>query len=261
MRPATKSSFPFLREDSPFGSNFAGGGIANSAAERGGMKNIIAAALALSAAIILCAAPIGAVAKPTPPPDKPTAAELPFVTRATTELQALYGTTTLAAKAGYFRYTAEDSTGAISWVNPKYWNSDEKHPSQVWYDVKGNLIGVDYSVPKTNTTHPTMWGILPARWFEFESHVHYGVAVKALGAMKMGYILDATVKKHGGVPMHPTAADVVKAGKAKLASDVKFVFAFPDLWDIEFWLVPNPNGVFAGKNPNVKPSANAEKQM
>ena len=53
------------------------------------MKNNIAAALALSAAIILCAAPIGAVAKPTPPPDKPSAAELPFVTRATTELQSL----------------------------------------------------------------------------------------------------------------------------------------------------------------------------
>ena len=222
------------------------------------MKNNIAAALAMSAAIILCAAPKTAAAKATPPPNTPTAAELPFVTRATSELQKMYGTTALATKAGYFRYTDEDSTGAISWVNTKYFTSDETHPSQLWYDVKGNLIGVDYSVPKTSTA-PKMWGILPSRWFDFEPHEHYGVAVKALGAMKLGYILDSVITKNGGSAMHPTAADVVKAGKAKSASDVKFVFHFPDLWDLEFWLVPNPSGVFATKNPNVKPSAHASK--
>jgi hypothetical protein len=225
------------------------------------MKKYIAAALALSAAISLCAASSNAASKPPAPPNTPTAAELPFVTRATAELQKLYGTTALAAKAGYFRYNNEDSTGAISWVNPKHFTSDETHPSQIWYDVKGNLIGVDYSVPKTSTP-PKMWGIIPARWFEFEPHVHYGVAVKALGAsssLKFGYILDTTIKKNGGTAASPTPADVVKAGKAKSASDVRFVIHFPDMWDLEFWLVPNPSGVFATKNPNVKPSANAEK--
>lgn len=219
------------------------------------MKNNIAAALALSAALIICASANSAAAKTAPPPNTPTAAELPFVTRATAELQKLYGTTALAAKAGYFRYTDEDPTGAISWVNPKYFVSDETHPSQLWYDVKGHLIGVDYSVMKTSKTLPNKWGILPARWFEFEAHVHYGVAVKALGAMKLGYIMPDVVTKNGGSPLHPTAADVVKAGKTKSASDVKFVFGFPDLWDLEFWLVPNPSGVFATKNPNVKPSS------
>jgi hypothetical protein len=160
------------------------------------MKNNIAAALALSAAIILCAAPKSAAAKTTPPPNTPTAAELPFVTRATSELQKMYGTTALAANAGFFRYTDEDSTGAISWVNTKNFTSDETHPSQLWYDVKGNLIGVDYSVPKTSTA-PKMWGILPARWFEFEAHVHYGVAVKALGAMKLGNSSDAGRRRQG----------------------------------------------------------------
>jgi hypothetical protein len=231
------------------------------AAESAAMKKYIAAALALSAAISLCAAISSAATKTPSPPKTPTAAELPFVTRATAELQKLYGTTALAAKAGYFRYNDEDSTGAISWVNPKYWTSDETHPSQIWYDVKGHLIGVDYSVPKTSTP-PKMWGIIPSRWFEFEPHVHYGVAVKALGAsspLKYGYILDSTIKKDGGSALRPTPADVVKAGKAKSASDVKFVFHFPDLWDLEFWLVPNPSGVFATKNPNVVPSKNAQK--
>jgi hypothetical protein len=225
------------------------------------MKNKAAAALALSAAIILFTTAIGAIAKPASPPNTPTAAELPFVSRSTAELQKLYGTTALATTAGYFRYTDEDSTGAISWVNPKYWNSDETHPSQIWYDVKGNLIGVDYSWLKTSKTHPSKWGILPARWFEFESHVHYLVAAKALGAMQYGYILNGTITKDGGSAAHPTAADVVKAGKAKSQSDVKSVFSFPDLWDLEFWLVPNPTGVFAEKNPNVKPSAHAKKPM
>jgi hypothetical protein len=249
----------------PWTKSFAGqcfkGGLTIFRAEPAAMKKYIAAALALSAAISLCAASSNAAAKPPAPPNTPAAAELPFVTRATAELQKLYGTTALAAKAGYFRYNNEDSTGAISCVNPKYWTSDENHPSQIWYDVKGNLIGVDYSVPKTSTP-PKMWSIIPARWFEFEPHVHYAVAAKALGASstpKFGYILDSTIKKNGGSADHPTPADVVKAGKAKSASDVRFVFHFPDLWDLEFWLVPNPSGVFATKNPNVKPSAKAEK--
>ena len=67
------------------------------------MKNNIAAALALSAAIISCGATSSAAAKAPSPPNTPTAVELPFVTRATAELQNLYGTTALAAKAGYFR--------------------------------------------------------------------------------------------------------------------------------------------------------------
>ena len=224
------------------------------------MKTHIAAALALSAAIILFGPSAGAT-KPAPPPDKPTAAETPFVSRATAELQKMYGTTAAAAAAGYFQYTDEDSTGAISWINTKYWTSDETHPSQLWYDVKGRLIGVDYAVPKgTTKVGPSKWGILPARWFEFEAHVHYAVK-NAMGAITYNYLLTGQVTKVGGSPMHPTAADVVKIGKAKSTSDVLFTFAFPDVWDLEFWVVPNPKGVFATKNPAVIPSAKAEKQM
>ena len=187
-------------------------------------------------------------------PDTPTAAEQPFVTRATAELQKMYGTTALAASAGYFRYNNEDKTGAISWVNPKHWTSDETHPSQLWYDVKGRLIGVDYSVPWTDAKHPPhMWGIDPSRWFEFEHHVHYALK-QADGSLAYHGLEDKDITKVGGDADHPTAADLVKAGKAKSASQVAFVFPFAHLWDLEFWLVPNPKGVFAESNPNVKPS-------
>lgn len=188
------------------------------------------------------------------PPDTPTAAEQPFVTRATMELQKMYGTEAQATAAGYFRYTNEDRTGAISWMNTKYWTSDETHPSQLWYDVKGRLIGVDYGAPWTDKNHPpSKWGIIPSRWFEFAHHVHFGVK-QPDGSIKYGGAEDSTITKVGGNANAPTAGDIVKAGKAKSASQVAYVFPFEHVWDLEFWVIPNPSGVFAEKNPNVKPS-------
>ena len=46
---------------------------------------------------------------------------------------------------------------------------------------------------------------------------------------------------------------LVAAGIAKSESDVKFVFEFPAIWDLTVWVLPNPSGAFADKNPNVKP--------
>ena len=188
------------------------------------------------------------------PPNTPTAAEQPFVTRATAELQHLYGTTALAASAGYFRYNNEDHTGAISWVNTKYWTSDETHPRQIWFDAQGRLIGVDYGQPWTDAKHPTsIWGILPARWFEFEAHTHYALR-NADGSLAYHGLENSTITKAGGDANNPTAADLVKAGKAKSVKQVAFVFPFRHVWDLEFWLVPNPKGVFAEMNPNVVPT-------
>ena len=188
------------------------------------------------------------------PPDTPTAAEQPFVTRATMELQKMYGTTTQASAAGYFRYNNEDRTGAISWVNTKYWYSDETHPSQLWYDVKGRLIGVDYGAAWTDAKHPpSKWGIIPARWFEFAAHTHFGL-MEPDATLKFGGMENGDIKKVGGDPDSPTAADIVKTGKALSTAQVAFVFPFRHVWDLEFWLIPNPSGAFAEKNPNVKPS-------
>jgi hypothetical protein len=183
--------------------------------------------------------------------------ERAHVHSATTDLQARFGTTAQAAAAGYFRYTNEDDTGAISWVNTKYWTSDPTHPSQLWYDVNGKLIGVDYSILMANSPKaPSMWGISPSRWQTFEQHVHFGV--KSAHGIVFGAVGPKGMAKVGGSLSNPTAEDVVKLGKAKSTSDVAFVFEFPAIWDLEFWLVPNPLGAFAEHNPNVIPSANAE---
>ena len=47
--------------------------------------------------------------------------------------------------------------------------------------------------------------------------------------------------------------------KMRLKYDVKKVFVFPALWDLQVWVMQNPNGAFAEMNPLVKPSATADK--
>ena len=176
-----------------------------------------------------------------------------------------------ATAAGYFQYTDEDQTGAISWVNIKSWQSDEQHPSQLWYDVSGRLIGADFSVLQSNSkARPEIWGISPSRWLDFSpGHVHFGI--KTASGVAYGGAGAKTMAKIEGTVNHPTSADIVKIGTlprykvlkipaAKTASDVAFVFPFPAIWDLQVWLVPNPLGAFAEHNPDVKPSANAKDQ-
>ena len=180
------------------------------------------------------------------------------------DLQSRFGTTSQAAAAGYFKYTTEDQTGAISWVNTKNWQSDPQHPSQLWYDVNGKLIGADFSVLQTGSAaRPNVWGISASRWLDFSpAHVHF--AIKTPSGLQYGGVGSKTMAKVGGSLENPTAADIVKIAKTprwkvlgipapSSASDVAFVFEFPALWELQVWLVPNPLGAFAEHNPNVVP--------
>lgn len=217
---------------------------------------------------------MGPKGTPTPAPTAAppaSASESQFVASATSDLQSRFATTSQAAAAGYFQYTLEDQTGAISWVNTKYWQSDQTHPSQLWYDVKGRLIGADFSVLQRNTpARPNIWGISPSRWIDFSpAHVHF--AIRTPSGLQFGGIGDKTMAKVGGSVDNPTAANVMAISKLsrwkvlgiakpQSASDVAFVFSFPAIWDLQVWLVPNPLGAFAEHNPNVIPSANAKDQ-
>src|SRR5207245_8265222 len=77
-----------------------------------------------------------------------------------------------AEKAGHFRYTNEDDTGAISYTNRQWNSTDIKHPSQLWYDKNGNLLGADFSVPVTSSARPNVFGVNPGRWYLFDDHIH-----------------------------------------------------------------------------------------
>jgi hypothetical protein len=196
-------------------------------------------------------------------PDKPLPAELAFVTQVTTDLNSRFATPADAEKAGYFRYNNEDKTGAISYANLQ-WNSaaDPAHPqpSQLWYDVKGHLLGADFSVPLTkqnSAAPPKLWGLDPGRWFDIKhAHVHY-ILVGTTDAAYGHAVRANEFIKNGGDLDHPTAEPLVKMDKVTNADQVAKVFTFPAQWDVEVWVTPNPLGAFAETNPLVKPSKNA----
>lgn len=159
-----------------------------------------------------------------------------------------------AEKAGFVRYTGIDETGAISYAN-RQWVSDPTHPSQLWYDKNGNLLGADFSVPRPNgEPRPHLWGIDPGRWVEFNGHVHYVLKDPATGTLSYDHwIWNQDFVAAGGSLDNPSADTVVKLGKASHAADVVTIFEFPTIWDLIVWVKSNPDGAFAYKNPSVIP--------
>jgi hypothetical protein len=216
------------------------------------------AALAAVAAFALAGIAASAATPAAPKlSSQPQASEKPFINAMQADLMKRFPTAAAAEAAGYFRYTNEDNTGAISYANLQ-WTSDPTHPSQLWYDVKGNLLGADFSQPDAPAA-PNVWGILPARWYHF-AHPHVHVVYTDNGATVYGHA--TSYKKFiaaGGNATAPTGDTFVKLGMVKSASQVTHAFVFPAIWDLIVWVKPNPNGAFAEKNPNVIPSANAEK--
>jgi hypothetical protein len=215
---------------------------------------LICAALAIAPSIAGAQMAMPMQAAPAPAPLTP--AERGFYERASATLQKLYPNPAAAAKAGYFRFNNEDSSGAISYENPQYFETpDVAHPQQLWYDVNGKLLGGDFS--QTLALHPdgpTLGGLAPARFHKIPLHVHYALR-RADGSIDYGLYTRASAFTAAGLdPLHPTAADLVKLGKATSAGEVVFVFAMLNNWDAQMWLIPNPSGQFADLNPNVHPS-------
>jgi hypothetical protein len=219
------------------------------------------------------AVPTTAPAPPAPPapaavkmPPVPTAAEQPFIVKLQQDIPARFSTIATAQRAGYFQYTPEDNTGAISYVNLKVWNSvDLDVPNQLWYDVNGRLLGVDYTVLQAQSPNPpaTLFGfaIDPSRWIHRGPHMHWGFTAADgslhLGAMPVQKFTDAggdPSATQGDIPANKAA--LVKAGLPGLTSpdQVKFVFLHPAMWDLVVWVLPNPAGAWADANPNVTPS-------
>ena len=211
----------------------------------------------VAVAILAAAFPAAVSAAPALPP-QPQGTEVAFVRAIQKDLTARFPTPASAEKAGYFRYTNEDEDGAISYANLHWTSATPKDPSQLWYDVHGNLLGADFSVLQSDSpAPPKMWGVDPRRWVSFREHVHY-VLAGANGKETYGATGAEKFAKAGGNVDDPQAATLVKMGVVKDPSLVTRVFLFPSLWDLIVWVKPNPNGAFADKNPLVVPSANAK---
>ncbi len=209
--------------------------------------------LALLTAIAF-AAPVLADEEPT---DRGpiTASEKAFVSAMAADLLARFPTAADAEKAGYVRYTSEDDTGAISYANMQWQSADIRHPSQLWYDKHGRLLGADFSVlVSTSPNRPQLWGVDPGRWAEFNGHVHWVSKDASTGAITYdGWMWDKKFSAAGGDPEHPNASTLVTMKKVPAAGDVVTIFHFPAVWDLIVWVKPNPNGAFAWKNPSVTP--------
>ncbi|HVN68061.1 MAG TPA: hypothetical protein VMU38_00205 [Candidatus Binatia bacterium] len=214
------------------------------------------------AAIVALVPAAGFAATPAPTATLspvPTGTEVAFVSQIQTDLNARFPTSADAVKAGYFRYGNEDSDGAISYANLKWQSATPREPSQLWYDVKGNLLGADFSVLQSSSPEPpSIWGVNYRRWVSFREHIHY-ILTGPNGTETYGAVSAKKFAAAGGDVDKPQAATIVKMGKATSVAQVKRVFLFPSIWDLIVWIKPNPDGAFADKNPLVVPSANAEK--
>jgi len=210
---------------------------------------------ALAVALCLYALTAPALADSGPAYSGPAStSESSFVQGIQSDLEARFPTAADAVKAGYVRYTNADETGAISYANFKWQSADPQHPSQLWYDKNGQLLGADFSRLKTGTTPPSLWGINPGRWSEFDGHVHWVGKDPATGALTYDHwVMQPAWVAAGGSVQNPNAATLVKLGKVKSTADVATIFFFPTLWDLIVWVKPNPNGAFADKNPAVTP--------
>lgn len=212
---------------------------------------------------IALAALFALAAAPAPPKlsSKPIGTEIAFVKGIQKDLNARFPTPTEAEKAGYFRYTNEDNTGAISYANNEWQSSDPQHPCQLWYSVGGKLLGADYCVSAANSPKPpSLWGVKPGRWQDFEAHIHYVLTLPD-GKEKYGGAHLAKFVAAGGDANSPQAETLVKMGIAKDTASVKHVFLFPHVWDLIVWVMDNPDGAFAERNPSVKPTTKTPDSM
>ncbi|GAC1394343.1 MAG: hypothetical protein NVSMB31_14660 [Vulcanimicrobiaceae bacterium] len=184
----------------------------------------------------------------------PVASEIPFVHAIQRDLLKRFPKASDAEKAGYMRYTGEDSTGAISFTNFHWLSRDPQHPAQLWYDTKGNLLGADFSVPADG--HPqapvAKWGILQKRWTEFPPHIHF-ISQSPDGKIALGDMSVRDYLRFGGNLKAPTLDPFIKAGIVKAPAKARAVFLAPHIWDLIVWVKANPDGAFAEKNPLVKP--------
>lgn len=184
-------------------------------------------------------------------------AEKRFVATIQRDLMNRFPTAASAQRAGYVRYTGVDDTGAISYANCRWTSRDPAHPSQLWYDTSGKLLGADYSIPlATHPSRPQLWGVNPGRWAKFDGHQHWVARDPKTGKLVYWqWMPDAKFAAGGGIVNHPAAHTLVAMGKVQKTSDVVHLFHFPPTWDLTVWVKPNPNGAFAVDNPAVSTHA------
>jgi hypothetical protein len=180
-----------------------------------------------------------------------TDSEKLFVANVSATLTGKYPTTASAKSAGFTMLSGSiDDDNTYDWTNMSFTGIAPDHPNFLWYDRQGHLAGVDWEFPTAaNQPAPRLaaFPVQTARWVAIPEHVHYAYTVN--GTMKYGVTKATPALRTGTI-----TADELRANGAKLPEDAKLVWAMyhPAVWDLAMWTVPNPNGPFADKNPNVR---------
>jgi len=214
---------------------------------------VLVCAPATVAAAVASTSPVAVAA---PAAGMPVGKEADFLAAMRRALVPRYSAIRDAEHAGFFRYTPEDATGAISYANLRWTSASAAEPSQLWYDRYGRLLGADYSLPAADAVPPRRFGLRPERWTHIPQHVHYVLRANG-GSTVYGEADPAAFRKAGGDLAAPRAATLVRMGVTPDARRVAHVFVVPETWDAVIWIVPNPNGAFAEADPLVHPGPDA----
>jgi len=86
-------------------------------------------------------------------------AETTFVTAIQADLMKHFHTVKDAGKARFVRDTNAARTGASSYATFQWTWADGMHPSQLWYDKDGNLIGADFPVLQPGSVQRRIVGV------------------------------------------------------------------------------------------------------
>jgi len=181
--------------------------------------------------------------------DRPAPNEAAFIGHVARVLLTRYPTVAQAEKGGYKQTTGIDEDGTAIYFNGDFSRVDALHPNFLWYDRAGKLVGLDYELPQSAYPSPPTLGypVAPSRWTVVREHVHF--------AYRVG---DGPIHMHGARAYpnlrtdHITAAELTADHLLPDGSTLVWAYHHPACWDLGFWLIPNPDGSFAEKNPNVK---------
>lgn len=175
-------------------------------------------------------------------------AERRFIASVGSNLMSRYPTRAQALRSDYIAITGIESDGTAVYFDPSRTRIDALHPNFLWYDRRGKLVGLDYELPVSSYPHPpaALFPVSRARWTTVKEHIHFNYRIGD-GPMHMGISHPRANIRANPVTAAQLRADKLLPANAKLL----WVYDHPKSWDLGFWLVRNPNGAFASRDPLV----------
>lgn len=177
------------------------------------------------------------------------ASERLFISSVLYRLMARYPTKAQAMQAGYIAITGIEKDGTAVYFNPRLMRVDRFHPNFLWYDKHGRLAGLDYEFPRSLYPKPPaqIFAVSATRWTSVNEHIHFNYRTGE-GLLRMGMSHPRPNLRHNPITAPELRADRLLPANSQLV----WAYDHPASWDLGFWLVPNPNGAFASRNPLVQ---------